>query len=168
MMMTYATSTTHERVERENWPLDGHSVGRCRVEVKPVTAVLVRQATWASVRDVVWIASSPWRSLDRSTAGTRWASGMIRPFNQSIHRISFIAKNSAERVLRSSPDLDPDLGWPWKSYRRECLIDLHKYHCLVCGCIVFDSGRTDPGRTFLPGLLGHLSGDDLKKQTIER
>jgi len=25
---------------------------------------------------------------------------------------------------------------------------------------VFDCGRTD-GRTFLPGLLGHLSGDDL-------
>ena len=33
-------------------------------------------------------------------------------------------KNSPERGLRSSPDLDPDLGWPWKSYRRECLIDI--------------------------------------------
>jgi len=33
-------------------------------------------------------------------------------------------KNSPERVLRSSPDLDPDLGWPWKSYHRECLIGL--------------------------------------------
>jgi len=37
----------------------------------------------------------------------------------------------------------PDLGWCWKSYRRECLIDLNKYHYLVCGCIVFDCGRTD-------------------------
>ena len=51
------------------------------------------------------------------------------------------------------------------SYRRECLIDLNKYHYLVCGCVVFHCGRTDVrthGRTFLPGLLGHLSGDDLK------
>ena len=38
----------------------------------------------------------------------------------------------------------------------------------LCGCIVFDCGRTDiwtdhtDGRTFLPWLLGHLSGDDLK------
>jgi len=32
-------------------------------------------------------------------------------------------KNSPDRGLRSSTDLDPDLGWPWKSYRRECLID---------------------------------------------
>jgi len=52
-----------------------------------------------------------------------------------------------------SRDLDPDLGWPWKSYRRECLIDLNKYHYLVCGCTVFDCGHTD-GWTFLPGLLG--------------
>jgi len=43
----------------------------------------------------------------------------------------------------SSPDLDPDLGWPWKSYLRECHIDLNKYHYLVCGCIEFDCGRTD-------------------------
>jgi len=28
---------------------------------------------------------------------------------------------SPERGLRSSPDLYPDLGWPWKSYRREFL-----------------------------------------------
>jgi len=33
-------------------------------------------------------------------------------------------KNSHDGGLRSSPHLDPDLGWPWKSYRRECLIDL--------------------------------------------
>jgi len=33
-------------------------------------------------------------------------------------------KNSSEKGLRSSPHLDPDLGWPWKSYRREWLIDL--------------------------------------------
>jgi len=39
--------------------------------------------------------------------------------------------------------------------RRECLIDLNKYHYLICGCIVFHCGCTD-GRTFLPGLLGHL------------
>jgi len=56
---------------------------------------------------------------------------------------------------------------------RECLIDLNKYHYLVCGCIEFDCGHTDvrmygstyvrtEGWTFLPGLLGHLSGDDLK------
>jgi len=77
------------------------------------------------------------------------------------------SKNSPKRGLRSSPDLDPDLGWPWKSYHRECLIDLNKYHYLVCGCIVFHCGctyvRTDvrtDGQTFLPGLLGHLSGDD--------
>jgi len=52
-------------------------------------------------------------------------------------------KNSPERGLRSSSDLDPDLGWPWKSYRRECLIDLNKYNYLVCGCIVFHCGRMD-------------------------
>jgi len=45
----------------------------------------------------------------------------------------------------------------------ECLIDLNKYHYLVCGCIVFDCTY---GRTFLPGLLGHLSRDDLKTQVI--
>jgi len=28
--------------------------------------------------------------------------------------------------MRSSPDLDPDLGWPWKWYCREWLIDLNK------------------------------------------
>jgi len=33
-------------------------------------------------------------------------------------------KNSPKWGLRSFPDLDPDLGWPWKSYHRECLIDL--------------------------------------------
>ena len=36
---------------------------------------------------------------------------------------------------------------------------------LVCGCIVFDCGRTDGRtdvRTYVPGLLGHLSGDDIK------
>jgi len=50
-----------------------------------------------------------------------------------------------------------------KSYRRECLINLNKFHYLVCGCIVFDCGRTygqtdvrTDGRTFLPSLLGHL------------
>ena len=38
-------------------------------------------------------------------------------------------KNSPDRGLRSSPDLDPDLGWPWKSYRHKCLIDLYtKFH----------------------------------------
>jgi len=57
------------------------------------------------------------------------------------------SKNSPKRGMRSSPDTDPDLGWPWKSYRRECLIDLNKYHYLVCGCIVFHCGRTD-GRTY--------------------
>ena len=53
-----------------------------------------------------------------------------------------IPQNSPDRRMRSSPDLDPDLGRPWKSYRRESLIDLNKYHYLVCGCIVFDCGRT--------------------------
>jgi len=33
-------------------------------------------------------------------------------------------ENSPDRGLRSSPHLDPDLGWPWKSYRREYLTDL--------------------------------------------
>ena len=33
--------------------------------------------------------------------------------------VSDILKNSPERGLRSSPHLDPDLGWPWKSYHRE-------------------------------------------------
>jgi len=36
-----------------------------------------------------------------------------------------------------------DLGWPWKSYHRECLIDFNKYHYLVCGLIVFHCGRTE-------------------------
>jgi len=51
--------------------------------------------------------------------------------------------------LQVSRDLDPDLEWPWKSYRRECLIDPNKYHYLACGCIEFDwtygckYGRTD-------------------------
>jgi len=73
-------------------------------------------------------------------------------------------KNSPKRGLRSSPDLDPDLVWPWNSYRRECLISLNKYHYLVCGCIEFDCGRTygrtdgctdvrSDGWTFLLGLL---------------
>ena len=26
---------------------------------------------------------------------------------------------------------------------RECLINVNKYHYLVCGCIEFDCGRTD-------------------------
>ena len=58
-------------------------------------------------------------------------------------------------------DLDPDLGWPWKSYCRECLIDHNKYHYLVCGCIESDCGQTHEW-TFLLDLLGHLSRDDLK------
>ena len=33
-------------------------------------------------------------------------------------------KNSPDRGLRSSPHLDPNLGWPWKSHYREWLIDL--------------------------------------------
>jgi len=45
--------------------------------------------------------------------------------------------------LKIVPDLDPDLRWPWKSYRCECLIDSNKYHYLVCGCIKFDCGCTD-------------------------
>jgi len=42
------------------------------------------------------------------------------------HRIykRTMQKNSPNRKLRSSPHFDPDLGWPWKSYRREYLIDL--------------------------------------------
>jgi len=82
-------------------------------------------------------------------------------------------KNSPKRGLRSSPDLDPDLGWPWKSYSREFLIDPNKFHRLVCGCIVFDCGHTDvrtdvrtDRRTFLPGLLGHLWGDELKSYVV--
>jgi len=42
---------------------------------------------------------------------------------------------------------DPDLGWPWKSYHRECLIDPNKYHYLICGCVEFVDVRTD-GRTY--------------------
>ena len=55
----------------------------------------------------------------------------------------------------SSLDLiDPDLGWPWKSYRRECLIDLNKHHYLVCGCCLFhcrlsDDQITKPSHWFL-------------------
>jgi len=61
-----------------------------------------------------------------------------------------------------SRDLDSDLGWPWKSY---CLINPNKYHYLVCGCMCFIVDvrtyiHTDR-QTFLPGLLGHLSRDDL-------
>jgi len=33
-------------------------------------------------------------------------------------------KNSPERGLRPSPDLDADVGWPWNSYRCEHVIDL--------------------------------------------
>jgi len=29
-----------------------------------------------------------------------------------------LEENSPKRRLRSSPDLDPDLGWPWTSYLR--------------------------------------------------
>jgi len=61
-----------------------------------------------------------------------------------------------------------------ESHRRECLIDLNKYHYLVCGCIEFDAGRTDVRsytytygrRTFLSDLLGHLSEDDLKQTVV--
>jgi len=42
-----------------------------------------------------------------------------------------------------SRDLDPDLGWPWKWCHHEWLIDLNKYHYLVCGCIEYDCGHTD-------------------------
>jgi len=44
-------------------------------------------------------------------------------------------------------------------HRCECLIDPNKYNYLVCSCIESDCGPTDvrtDGRTFLPGLLGHL------------
>jgi len=44
-------------------------------------------------------------------------------------------------------------------------VDPNKFHYLVCGCVEFDCGRTygrTDGWTFLPGLLGHLGGDDLK------
>jgi len=57
-------------------------------------------------------------------------------------------KKSPNRGLRSSPHLDPDLVWPWKSYRREWHIDLNKYHYLVCGCIEYDCGHTF-GRTYV-------------------
>ena len=60
-----------------------------------------------------------------------------------------------------------------ESYRREWVIDPNKCHYLVCGCIEFDCGRTDVRtdvptyrRTFLPGLLGHLGGDDLKMACV--
>jgi len=52
-----------------------------------------------------------------------------------------------------SRDLDPDLRWPWKSHRRECLIDLNKYHYLVCGCIVFDRGRMDGQTDIFTGFI---------------
>jgi len=42
----------------------------------------------------------------------------------SLSNLQSNNKNSPIRGLRSSPDLDHDLGWPWKSYRRECLINL--------------------------------------------
>jgi len=28
-----------------------------------------------------------------------------------------------------------------ESHRRECIVDLNKYHYLVCGCIMFHCGR---------------------------
>jgi len=43
----------------------------------------------------------------------------------------------------------------------ESLINLNKYHYLVCGYIVFDCGRMDGRTDIFTGLLGHLSGDDL-------
>jgi len=49
--------------------------------------------------------------------------------------------------FKSHVTLTPDLGWPWKSYCCECLIDLNKYHYLVCGCIVYDCGHMH-GRTY--------------------
>ena len=54
---------------------------------------------------------------------------------------------------RLSPELDRDLGWPWMSYRRECLINLNKYHYLVCGCIVFHCGRTDRRTDIFTGFI---------------
>jgi len=42
----------------------------------------------------------------------------------SVGRQQTMEKNSPDRGLRSFPHLDRDLRWPWKSYRRECLIDL--------------------------------------------
>jgi len=36
-----------------------------------------------------------------------------------------------------------NLLWPWRSYLRECLIVLNKYHYLVCGCTESDCGRTN-------------------------
>jgi len=49
-------------------------------------------------------------------AEIRWISRKETNSNRS-RRQKY--KNSPDRGLRSSPHLDPDLGWPWKSYRRE-------------------------------------------------
>jgi len=57
-----------------------------------------------------------------------------------------------------------------ESCRCESVIDLNKYHYLVCGCIEFDCERTYGWmdvQTLLPGLLGHLSGDDLIKTSAK-
>jgi len=59
----------------------------------------------------------------------------------------FLKKNSPNRGLRSSPDLDPDLGWPWKSYCREWTY----VQTYVCTDV-----RTDVrmyGRTFFAGCI---------------
>jgi len=97
----------------------------------------------------------------------------MRSQDHVLHYGASCGKNSPDRGLRLSPHLDPDLRWPWKSYRREWVIDPNKCHYLVCGCIEFDCGRTDVRtdvptyrRTFLPGLLGHLGGDDLKMACV--
>ena len=57
-------------------------------------------------------------------------------------------KNSSDRGLRSSPDLDLTSD----NLESHIIVNVSStltniFHYLVCGCIVFDCGRTD-GRTF--------------------
>jgi len=68
------------------------------------------------------LTTSIWYWITINTSTTRAFSALtLLVWQQEGHPD---VKNSPNRGLRSSPDLDPDLGWPWKSYRRECLIDL--------------------------------------------
>jgi len=55
----------------------------------------------------------------------------------------YIANHSVWLRIENGPNilqLDTDNGY---DDPHECLIDLNKYHYLVCGCIVFDCRCTD-------------------------
>ena len=91
-----------------------------------------------------------------------------------INNIQDISTNGGGDTLQIRPfsqlwrarDLDLDLGWPWKSYRCACLIDLYQYHILACGYIASDCGWTD-GHFFTDSMSHLCSSAEMTNNIIE-